>query len=292
MKMADSVRTQRYPNGNLILVGDEGGPDGAPLVVLLHGGGQTRHAWGGAMNRLMGAGYHVINFDSRGHGESDWAPDGDYSMDARASDVGAVMSGIDAPTALVGASMGGISAFFALGKQMVSAKALILVDIVLRPAQAGVEKIMTFMRANPDGFASLEEAAAAVAAYNPARPPPKDPKGLLKNLRLRDDGRLYWHWDPLMLSQRPSPEPPQWVDELLELSSKVRIPTLLVRGGRSDIVDDRSVEEFLRLVPQAEVYEVPGAGHMVAGDSNDAFNTAIIDFLRRHLPPGSSAGVK
>src|SRR5262249_40504065 len=119
---------------------------------------------------------------------------------------------------------------------------------------------------------------------NPARPPPKDPKGLLKNLRLRDDGRYYWHWDPRMLSQRPSAEPPQWVDELLDLCSNVSVPTLLVRGGRSGIVRDQSVEEFLRLVPQAEVFQVPNAGHMVAGDSNDAFNTAIVGFLSRHLP--------
>jgi non-heme chloroperoxidase len=288
--MTNEVRTRNFRNGELRLVGDEGGAAAAPLVVLLHGGGQTRHAWGGAMNRLIGSGYQVVNFDARGHGDSDWAPDADYSMDARASDLRAVLAAADKPVALVGASMGGITAFYALGKHIVTARALVLVDIVLRPAQAGVEKIMTFMRANPEGFANLDEAASAVAAYNPARLRPKDPSGLLKNLRRRDDGRLYWHWDPSMLSQRPSAEPPEWVDELLEISGNVRIPTLLVRGGRSDIVDDRSVDEFLQLVPQAEVFQVPGAGHMVAGDSNDAFNAAIVEFLGRHLPTHSSAG--
>ena len=105
--------------------------------------------------------------------------------------------------------MGGASSLYAVGHHLVrSVRALILVDIVLRPAPAGVEKITKFMTANPDGFATLDEAADAVAAYNPERPRPSDPKGLFKNLRLRDDGRLSRHWDPRMLAVSPSTEPP------------------------------------------------------------------------------------
>jgi pimeloyl-ACP methyl ester carboxylesterase len=166
----------------------------------------------------------------------------------------------------------------------VSAKALVMVDIVLRPAAAGAEKIQKFMRAHEHGFASLEEAADAVAAYNPDRPRPSDPTGLLRNLRLRNNGRLYWHGDPRMLEARPSAEPPSWTDQLLDASNRVTLPTLLIRGGHSDIVDDEGVAEMRRLVPQIEVYDVPGAGHMVAGDRNDAFNTGVVGFLRRCFP--------
>ncbi|WP_454887258.1 alpha/beta fold hydrolase [Sphingomonas oryzagri] len=281
-----SFTTQRFvtPDG-LTLVGDVGGPTEAPAVVLLHGGGQTRHSWAGAMRRLTERGYFVVNYDARGHGDSDWSPAGDYSIRALAADLRAVLSTIVTPVALVGASMGGITSFYAIGTaDHAIADALVMVDIALRPAEAGVQKIQKFMTGHHDGFANVAEAADAVAAYNPDRPRPSDPSGLMKNLRLREDGRLYWHWDPRMMDQRPTPEPPSAANELERVSSRVTVPTLLVRGGQSDIVDDQSVAEMRRLVPQTEVFEVPGAGHMVAGDRNDAFNEGVLTFLGRHHP--------
>lgn len=269
----------------LTLVGDVAGPVDAPAVILLHGGGQTRHSWAQTMHRLVERGYFVVNYDARGHGDSDWSPDGDYSIQALASDLRVIRDTIAGPVALVGASMGGITAFYAVGtSRPPMAQALVMVDIVLRPAPTGVEKIQRFMRGNQEGFASLDEAAAAVAAYNPDRPRPKDPSGLMKNLRRRDDGRLYWHWDPRMLQVRPSSEPPSRSELLLHISKGVSVPTLVVRGEHSDIVDDEGVAEMVRLVPQTEILEVPGAGHMVAGDRNDAFAAGISPFLDRHLP--------
>lgn len=267
------------------IVADVGGPPAAPAVVLMHGGGQTRHSWAGAMAVLAEEGYRVVNYDARGHGESDWSPEADYSFDAFAGDLRTVLATIAGPAALVGASMGGMTGFYAIGSSpQPIARALVMVDIVLRPAAAGAAKIRGFMGSHRDGFASLEEAADAVAAYNPARPRPADPDGLRKNLRRREDGRWYWHWDPRLLEVRPSAEPPEAGAALVRVSANVKLPTLLVRGGRSDIVDDAGVEGMLRLVPQTEVYEVPGAGHMVAGDRNDAFNDGVLGFLRRHHP--------
>lgn len=180
-----------------------------------------------------------------------------------------------------------MTSFYAVGKGMVpQACALVLVDIVLRPAPAGVVKIQKFMRGHLDGFATLDEVADAVAAYNPQRPRPTDSRGLLKNLRLRDNGRLYWHWDPRMLDDAPNPDTPDWTAQLIEVSDGIALPVMLVRGGQSDIVDDEGEAELLRLVPQTEVFDVPEAGHMVAGDKNDAFNAGVISFLRQHLSAG------
>jgi len=269
----------------LTLVGDVGGSPNAQAVILLHGGGQTRHSWAEAMRRLIERGYFVVNYDARGHGDSEWSAEGDYSLNALASDLRAVRSTIARPVALVGASMGGMTSFYALGcADHRFADALVMVDIALRPAAAGVEKIRRFMTGHTAGFANLGEASAAVAAYNRDRPRPSDPSGLMKNLRLREDGRLYWHWDPRMLDQRPVPEPPTFTNELERVSNRVTVPTLLVRGGRSDIVDDAGVAEMQRLVPQMDVFEVPGAGHMVAGDRNDAFNAGVLAFLADHHP--------
>jgi len=279
------TRSFRTPDG-LKLIGDVGGSDEKAAVILLHGGGQTRHSWAGAMRHLVDGGYHAVSYDARGHGESDWSPNGDYSLPVLARDLQAVLATLRGPAALVGASMGGMTSFYAIGaSDKKIAEALVMVDIVLRPAPAGVEKIRGFLNAHQEGFASIHEAAAAIAAYNPSRPRPEDVSGLMKNLRLRDDGRLHWHWDPRLITESPSTEPPSFIRELADVSSRVAVPTLLVRGGQSDIVDDEGVAEMRKLVPQTEVFEVPGAGHMVAGDKNDAFNEGVISFLGRRFSP-------
>lgn len=277
--------TIRIPiEGGLSLAADIAGPKGAPTVILGHGGGQTRHSWDKAEQQLARAGYFAINYDLRGHGDSDWSTDGDYSLEARASDLAAVAR-IGSPTfALVGASLGGITAMVAASRGLTPA-ALVLVDIVPKMSARGVAKITAFMTGNPDGFASLEAAADAISAYYPDRPRPKDLSGLKKNLRQGADGRWRWHWDPSwMHSPRGDPR------ELLTIMDAAdwtdRVPTLLVRGMKSDIVDDDGVEDLRRRIPKLEIADIRGAGHMVAGDKNDEFNGAVIDFLRRVMPAG------
>lgn len=283
--MSDLVqRIFTTPDG-LSLVGDVAGPLTAPAVILLHGGGQTRHSWAHTMRRLVERGYFVVNYDAHGHGDSAWSPTGDYSVEALAADLRAIRDTLPGPAAFVGASMGGMTSFYAAGTSSPpAAQALVMVDIVLRAADAGVDRIHRFMNGHRAGFATLEEAVEAVVAYNPDRPRPRDPSGLRKNLRTREDGRLYWHWDPRLLDTSPSSEPPGRRDTLVNIAHGVVIPTLLVRGGHSDIVDDDGVAEMLRLVPQTEIYDVPEAGHMVAGDRNDAFGDGVLTFLDRHFP--------
>jgi len=275
---------------NVALIGDVGGDPENPTVVLMHGGGQTRHSWSGAMNALIAAGYHVINFDARGHGESGWSPDGRYPLTMRATDVSTVLKGVKGPVGLVGASMGGATALMAISEDIKpAAAALVMVDIVPRPDPVGTAKITAFMQSHPEGFANLEAAADAVAAYNPHRPRPRDINGLRRNLRLRKDGRFYWHWDPRMLDPETRPEPGEWAERLIACCAKVHIPTLLIRGMASDVVTDAGADEFKTLLPSLEVFNVPGAGHMVAGDRNDVFNEGMIEFLKRHLPVGGAA---
>jgi pimeloyl-ACP methyl ester carboxylesterase len=285
MTATSSVR--RLPgSGGLTLAADVGGDPAAPAVILTHGGGQTRHSWGGLMRELLTQGYHVINLDSRGHGDSDWSPDGLYTLDSLADDLRAVIATLPKPPALVGASMGGATSLYAVGNTTEPiASALVMVDVVPRINPEGGAKIRAFMRSRPEGFATLEEAAAAVAGYNPHRPRPKDISGLMKNLRLRADGRLHWHWDPAFLDNPQRVEPPQFAERLLDACIRVSIPTLLVRGTRSDIVGEDGIAEFRAHLPTLEVFDVNDAGHMVAGDKNDVFNEGVLSFLRRHAPP-------
>jgi pimeloyl-ACP methyl ester carboxylesterase len=275
------VKTQRFTgSGGVTLAADVGGPEHGPPVMLMHGGGQTRGAWKKAATALAGAGYRAVSLDLRGHGESDWAGDGNYALDAFAADLQAVADTLAAPPALVGASLGGMSALLALGAGL-PARALVLVDIVPQMNRDGASKIGEFMRASPGGFASLEEAADAVAAYLPHRPRPSDPSGLMRNLRERD-GRLYWHWDPnFMANMQGRGGSPEMADRMLDAARSVKVPALLVRGALSEIVDEAGVENFLALIPHAEAVDVAGAAHMVAGDKNDAFNDAVLGFLAR-----------
>jgi len=277
----DTIRIPVAPG--VEIAADVAGRPGAPTVVLGHGGGQTRHSWDKAEHQLADAGYYAINYDLRGHGDSDWSPDGGYAIETRARDLIAVAGVGSGPFALVGASLGGLTALMAACLGFEPA-ALVLVDIVPKMSQKGVAKIRSFMTANPDGFVSLEEAADAISAYYPDRPRPRDLSGLNKNLRLHPDGRYRWHWDfRMMTDQRADP---RHMTELLDAADWTdRVPTLLVRGMKSDIVDDEGVADLRRRVPHLEIADIRGAGHMVAGDRNDEFNAAVIDFLTRVMPP-------
>ena len=161
------------------------------------------------------------------------------------------------------------------------ARSLVLVDVTPRMESDGLDRISSFMRSAPDGFANVDEAAEAVAAYLPGRTRPTDTTGLLKNLRLRRDNRYHWHWDPRILDSMPADDDQHHAD-LKAVAARVRVPTLLVRGGRSDVVSDESVRELKELIPHAVVAEVGGAGHMVAGDDNDDFTAPMLQFLAAH----------
>ena len=266
-----------------------GDPSGA-LVVLQHGGGQTRHAWRGVGETLGRAGYNVISLDARGHGDSEWAPDGNYERDIMVADLVRVLEQLEAgPPILVGASMGGNTSLAALGDGHVDGRALVLVDIAPRIRSEGTKKIGEFMNQRPDGFDSLEQVADAIANYQPHRTRPRNLDGLAKNIRLGADGRYHWHWDPAF-RRRPN----MTVDEIRTRTRRLEgcarnltIPTLLVRGGLSDVLDEDGAQAFLALVPHAEYVNVKDAAHMVAGDRNDIFGDRVVEFLNRAVPAGS-----
>jgi pimeloyl-ACP methyl ester carboxylesterase len=282
----------RLAGDGLTLAADSYGPPDGPPVVLFHGGGQTRHAWGGTARLLGDKGWRATTVDLRGHGDSDWPAAGDgsgYTLDEFAADVRAVAAVQARPPVLIGASLGGLSSLVAIGEAPAGAtvaSGLVLVDVAPRLEEKGIERIAEFMLGNLDGFASLEEVADAVAAYNPHRPRPTNLSGLRKNVRLRDDGRWYWHWDPAFLlgGRQDEPRSVRNEDRLEDAARALTVPTLLVRGRQSDVLSEAGARETVGLIPHARYIDVGGAGHMVAGDRNDAFNDAVLEFLREELP--------
>jgi non-heme chloroperoxidase len=266
--------------GGMEIVADAfGDPAGEP-VVFLHGGGQTRHAWGGTARELAEKGWYALSLDLRGHGESSWSAAGDYRLDAFIADLRAVLAGLGRPAAVVGASLGGMTALLAAGEEpRTEVAALVLVDIAPRIEHAGAQRIVSFMLSRPEGFASLEEAADAVAAYQPHRKRPRDTRGLEKNLRLGPDERWRWHWDPRFLSSTGGPAASNTPGRLDAAARALTAPALLVRGRLSDLLSEEGARHFLELAPHARYVDVSDAGHMVAGDRNDLFTRAVIDFL-------------
>ena len=270
--------------GGVRIAGDVWGDPDGPLVVLQHGGGQTRHAWKGAGQTLGKAGYRAVAFDARGHGDSDWAAAGDYSVDRMVEDLVCVARALGAERPiLVGASMGGGTSLVAVGEKRIDARALVLVDMAPRIEADGAQRIQDFMNQKPEGFDSLEEVAAAIASYQPHRPRPRKLDGLAKNVRLAPDGKYRWHWDPAR--RRSLADMAPYRARLHECANHLDLPTLLVRGGLSDVLSEEGAQSFLAQCPQAEYVNVSNAAHMVAGDRNDIFAGAVIDFLRRVAPP-------
>jgi pimeloyl-ACP methyl ester carboxylesterase len=279
-------KTFETPDG-LTIVADTWGDDRRPAVILAHGGGQTRHAWGGTARTLAGRGWYALSIDLRGHGESDWAPDGNYDLTSFGRDFVAIARPFSPPPVLVGASLSGLAALLAQGEAEAPIfSALVLVDVTPRLDQKGADEIVSFMRANmEEGFATLEEAADTIAAYVPHRRRPKDLSGLEKNLRRDENGRYRWHWDPKFIAGKSRPSTAQDPERLLAAAGRLRIPTLLVRGRMSNLVTPEAAREFLDVVPHARYVDVTDAGHMVAGDRNDTFTSAVADFLES-LPHG------
>lgn len=254
------------------------------IALMLHGGGQTKHSWSGAATQLAASGWRTVAYDARGHGESEWATKGDYASDAFVADLTSVVADrSDGPPVLIGASLGGITSLLAIGEGHITARALVLVDLVPRVDYAGARRVREFMRRDAyTGFASLQDVAEAVRSYTPNRERAVNPQGLLKNLRRGPDGRWYWHWDPAFLPVESEAERLVDTARLRSAARRMpRVPTLLVRGRESDVVKPQGVTEFMKMVDHAEYVDVADAGHMVAGDENDAFSQAVTDFLSR-----------
>jgi pimeloyl-ACP methyl ester carboxylesterase len=268
------------------LVADARGDPEAWPVLFLHGGGQTRHAWGKSAELIAERGWRTISLDQRGHGDSDWAKNGDYSFTAFCADCIAVVDQLEKPPVLVGASLGGMAAMLAEGtSDREVSSGLVLVDIAPQSNPEGIKRIGDFMRSGIDGFDSLEDAAAAIAAYTPQRKRATNPEGLLKVLRERD-GRWFWHWDPRVIQQDRTEVVATRLLGLLDVAmSNIFVPTLLVRGELSDVVTQAGIDLMVSRLPDITVVEVAGAAHMIAGDQNDQFTNSVNTFLDTRIRP-------
>lgn len=277
------LRTEQFAGAGGIRLSASiaGGPD-RPLVLLAHGGGQTRQTWRSTMAALDRAGFSSIALDLRGHGESDWADEAHYRLSDFAEDLLAVSDSLKSRPHLIGASLGGLAGMTAEGDLSPGSFAsLTLVDVTPTMNARGVTKIVDFMSAHAaQGFASPEDAAEAISDYLPHRPRRGPSEGLKNYLRHCEDGRYRWHWDPGFLSQI---EVRRMIDHarLHAAAENLTLPLHLIRGGASDLISREAADAFRRSLPHMAYTDVAGAGHMVVGDDNGVFSQSIVEFLRR-----------
>ena len=276
---APVVQRVMTADGLSLAVESFGPPDGAPLLFA-HGFGQSRLAWTRAAEQLAEAGYRCLTMDGRGHGDSAWHGDHRYDLDQFVADAAQLAAAQSRKPIWIGASMGGLIGMLAqAGSAHGLFDALVLVDVTPRWEEAGVGRMLDFMRAHPDGFASVDEASAAVAHYLPHRAQRTDDGRLRKMLVPMSNGRLRWHWDPRLLEQ-VADNGSRYFARLEAAARRLTLPVLLISGGQSDIVSDQTIAEFQRLVPHAAHERIERATHMVVGDANDVFVETISRYVR------------
>jgi pimeloyl-ACP methyl ester carboxylesterase len=269
----------RLKGDGLELSGSAYGDPEAPPVLFFHGGGQSRNAWLGSAVRVAEAGYYGISIDLRGHGDSDWAADGDYLLDAFGRDVERLLAQFDRPVTLVGASRGGQSALVGGSRHRDRVRLIMLADVAPMMRDDGVDGIRAFFAEGAQGFATVDAAADSLARHLD-QPRIGDASKLARSMRQDTAGRWQWRWDPAT-GKRDFLHPPSENEALLAAAARVTCPIILVRAELSHLLIDAGVAMFKQLAPQLEVVTAPGVGHMFTADRNDGFATQLLTSLAR-----------
>ncbi len=254
----------------------EWGNPGNPLLVMLHGGSQQSHSWD-FVSLPLSEDFHIIALDQRGHGDSAWAEAGDYSIEAHQGDIDSFVQALDLNNFnLIGHSMGGRNSYVWASRHPDKLRSLVIVDTGPVAQPRGRNRIQQF-RELPDELDSFEEFATRVQEYT-GRSREQTLGALKYSIRERPDGMWSWKYDKLL--RTPGHHSPAWSPEQLwETVGKITCPTLVIRGGDSDIFADETMQQMQQVIPNCETVTVPRAGHLVAGDNPVDFLVAVRAFL-------------
>lgn len=257
---------------------DWGNPD-KPPILFLHGVGMTAHSFDLVALAIRGD-FHCMSLDQRGHGDSEWSLDIDYSTEAQGVDLLGLMNALNLPrVSIVGMSMGGLNAIRFAADNPDRVDALVLVDIGPDIQIVGSDRVKSFMD-EPPAFETIDEVIERAIQFNPRRDPMILRHSLAHNLRKLPNGKWAWKWDP---------RPLMYADEAAEEASRRALwgaveelvcPCLVVRGAQSDLFSQDDARFLAKRLRLGTWIEVANAGHNVQGDNPAGLVAAIRQFLK------------
>jgi pimeloyl-ACP methyl ester carboxylesterase len=247
-------------------------------ILFLHGGALTAHTWDLCCLALRND-YHCMALDQRGHGDSDWAPDADYSISAQREDVKGFAEAVGLDRfVLVGMSLGAINGLAYAIAYPETLSALVLIDAGPNVRRPGSRRIRDFVNggAEPETLEAIIERAMS---FNPRRDPTILRRSLMHNLRQQTDGTWTWKYDRRRFQQMGNDQHAAERRGLADRLARVTCPTLVVRGGESDVFHDEDAERLAAGLPDGRWVKIPKAGHTVQGDNPKDLAAALRDFL-------------
>lgn len=288
----DGERTRRISSGTLDLYVREWGDPEAPAMLLLHGLRGYSGTWRKLASSLADR-WHMIAFDARGRGESDWDAERNYYTDAYLGDLEAVADALKLDRfVLVGHSMGGTTSYCYAAKHPDRLLALVVEDITAGSSVsgAGFERIVAEMAALPTRFADWAEARAYWRKLRPNVSDAAIEERLFESMRADDSGSVVWRYDADgIAATRIHPDPSRVVD-LHPVIAAIRTPTLVIRGGRSDFCNLDKVRELEAGNPRLAHASVAEASHYVHDDAHESFMRLVEGFLAGLKVGGAALG--
>lgn len=262
------------------------GSKGKRPLLLLHGGMQSAHTWD-LIAVAMKRDFHVVAMDLRGHGDSDWSADANYAHAAHMGDILGLIEHLGWDTlSLIGLSMGGLAAMHLAAEHSEKLDALVIVDVGPVLNTSGVGRIANFV-SGPRELDSIDDFVKRALEYNPRRRPEQLRYSLTHNLRQLENGKWTWKYDPrfgMRPAQAGQQAPPTDFSELWDKLRKIECPTLVVRGGESDVLPEETALKMQATIPECRLVTVPNAGHTVPQDNAAGFLAEVRPFLEERQP--------
>jgi len=251
-----------------------------PVMVLLHGFAQQSHSWDFVALSFADR-YRIIALDQRGHGDSDWASDGDYTPETQQKDIEAIVTKLGlGEFVLMGLSMGGRNSFTYASSNPDQVKALIIVDAGPENVRAGTQNIRNFVE-QEDELDSIDAFVDRVIKYNPRRDPIQIRGSIVNNLKQLPNGKWTWKYDKILRSQgrMGRPQDPEMTSRLWGYLENLQCPTMVVRGDKSDIIATETADQMIGRIPGGQLAIIENAGHLVMGDNPSGFEKAVTAFI-------------
>jgi pimeloyl-ACP methyl ester carboxylesterase len=258
------VRSQRFHFS-------EWGEPGRPQILLLHGGNQSSHSWDLVSLHLSDR-YHVFALDQRGHGDSEWNREQDYSIDSMVGDAVAFIADQQLRDPIVfGHSMGGRISLTMATQHPDIARALVIVDVGPEISPEGSKTIQHFVVNNVE-FDDLEIFLDNVQKYDPFRTRAHIERTVKYNMLRRADGKYISKVDHRRIPLRNS-------ELTLDHVRTLTCPVLVLRGAQSNILEPDAAIRFVDALPNGRLVTVPDCGHNVHSGNTPGFLEAITPFL-------------